>query len=677
MSNSKHEAIGVIGLGIIGRGVSGNLRRKGFQVFVWNRTPRPVPNFVGSPAELAELCDYIQIFVSDDEALLHTVHRLSENLAPRHIVIGHSTVAPDSMRAAAEIVGGRGARFVEAPFTGSKIAAEKGELVYYTGGNEEVLRRAHPILEASSKEIVEIGELGQATVIKIATNMVTAASVQATAEALAIVQALGVPLEKFVQAMQANASHSTTLAMKMPKMIQRDFEPHFSIKHMLKDIQIANQLGLSHYLELGATAAAHDQLMEQMQWGRGDDDFSAVARKYLPETQSRDYGEPQLPEREEQASPEAIAPGVEAAPVLAEISSLPSDVAATIDSTGNGKVNEALRWRGGFLTQLLRRGLQLRKLLGARLVQRGMTQPLQHKEGAFLDLSGRTTLRVTGSDRLRFLNGQITNDVRKAYEAVAIEACVLNAKGKMNAHVFVSAGPECFWIDADPELREALPARLERYVIADDVQIEDDTDRFSIFHVLSQTAPNLSDCRIVSVRRFADPGWDVWTDAARHDGISQQLLSAFDPVDSAAAETMRIEQGIPRWGRELTDEIIPIEANLEERTVDYEKGCYIGQEVISRIKMSGQTNKRLRGLISLDDVPLKAGIRLVSMAEKGKAAGWITSATRSEKIGKEIALGYVKRGLNNPGVNLDALAPERRYLRPFSAEHVPSICRAT
>src|SRR5438034_946607 len=478
MSNSKHEAIGVIGLGIIGRGVSGNLRRKGFQVFVWNRTPRPVPNFVGSPAELAELCDYLQIFVSDDEALLYSAHQLSENLAPRHIVIGHLTVAPDSMQAAAEIVGRSGARFVEAPFTGSKVAAEKGELVYYAGGNEEALRQARPILEASSKEILEIGGVGQATVIKIATNMVTAASVQATAEALAVVQALGVPLEKFAQAMQANASHSTTLAMKMPKMIKRDFEPHFSIKHMLKDMQIANQLGLSYYLELGATAAEHDQLMEQMQWGRGDDDFSAVARKYLPETKSRDYGKPQLPEQEEQASPEAIAPGVEAAPVLAEISSLPSDVAATIDSTGNGKVNETLRWRGGFLTQLLRRGLQLRKLLGGRLVQRGMTQPLQHKEGAFLDLSGRTTLRVTGSDRLRFLNGQITNDVRKAYEAVAIEACVLNAKGKMNAHVFVSAGPECFWIDADLELREALPARLERYVIADDVQIEDDTDRF-------------------------------------------------------------------------------------------------------------------------------------------------------------------------------------------------------
>jgi 3-hydroxyisobutyrate dehydrogenase-like beta-hydroxyacid dehydrogenase len=367
MSHSKHETIGVIGLGIIGRGVSGNLRKKGFQVFVWNRTPRPVPNFVGSPAELAELCDYIQIFVSDDEALLHTVHQLSENLARRHIVIGHPTVAPDSMRAAAEIVGGCGARFVEAPFTGSRVAAEKGELVYYTGGDEEVLREARSILEASSKEIIEIGELGQATVIKIATNMVTAASVEATAEALAIVQALGVPLKKFVHAMQANASHSTTLAMKMPKMIKRDFEPHFSIKHMLKDMQIANQLGLSHYLDLRVTSAARDQLLEQMQWGHGDEDFSAVARKYLPETESPDYEERQLPEQEEQASPEAIAPAVETAPVLTR-TSLP-DATATVNSAGSGEVKGAIPWRRGFLTQLLRRGRQL------------LRQPVSSKEG--------------------------------------------------------------------------------------------------------------------------------------------------------------------------------------------------------------------------------------------------------------------------------------------------------
>src|SRR5437867_1966550 len=121
----------------------------------------------------------------------------------------------------------------------------------------------------------------------------------------------------------------------------------------------------------------------------------------------------------------------------------------------------------------------------ACLVERKMTAPLQTRQNAFLDSSERTKLRVTGSDRLRFLNGQITNDVRKATETVAIEACVLNAKGRINAHIFVSAGPDCFWVDADPELRETLVARLERYVVADDVQSEDVTDRLSICNLLS------------------------------------------------------------------------------------------------------------------------------------------------------------------------------------------------
>src|SRR4029077_6484494 len=300
----KHTNIGVIGLGIIGWAIAGHLRRKGFSVFVWNRSPRPVPNFVGSPGELASLCNYIQIFVSDDDALLQTVEQLSEKLTPRHVVFAHSTVAPDSMRAAADIVERRGARFVEACFTGSKGAAEQGELVYYVGGTDEALREGRPILEASSKEILHIGPVGQASAIKVATNMVSAASVQAAAEALALVQAEGLPLEKFVEAMRVNASYSGTLAMKLPKMIGRDFAPHFSVKHMLKDVQIASQIALLHYLDLGVTAAARDQLFEQMQWGRGDEDYSAVLRKYLHEPSPGFSEEPQMPEEHQPAGRE-------------------------------------------------------------------------------------------------------------------------------------------------------------------------------------------------------------------------------------------------------------------------------------------------------------------------------------------------------------------------------------
>ena len=278
----------------------------------------------------------------------------------------------------------------------------------------------------------------------------------------------------------------------------------------------------------------------------------------------------------------------------------------------------------------------------------------QSKQAIFLDLSGRAKFCITGTDRLRFLNGQITNDVRKATETSAIEACILNAKGKTDAHIYVSASGESFWIDAAADLRETLKVRLERYVIADDVQIEDVTDQFSLFHALSQQSPTPENGRIVSVRRFAEPGWDMWGDAAQHRVSLEELSSQWALCDSEAAEVMRIEEGIPSWGRELTNDIIPIEANLEQRAIDYQKGCYIGQEVISRIKMSGQTNKRLCGLISLDDLPLQPDMKLAAPPAPGKEVGWITSVTRSKRLGKEIALGYVKRGFNSAGTRLDA-----------------------
>jgi tRNA-modifying protein YgfZ len=279
-------------------------------------------------------------------------------------------------------------------------------------------------------------------------------------------------------------------------------------------------------------------------------------------------------------------------------------------------------------------------------------------DGAVFDLSARVKLRVSGADRVRFLNGQLTNDVRKASESNAIEGCILNPKGKMEAHVFLGANKDGFFVDADVELRESLQSRLERYIIADDVQIEDVTDRLSILHVLASDRPASTDCGIASANRFAVGGWDIWVTAKRRDEIFDQLSEQLRFCDCDCAEVFRIEQGIPRWGRELTGEIIPIEANLEERCIDYEKGCYIGQETISRMKMSGQQNKKLCGLVPLLDSPLLAGMRLFPAAETSKEAGWITSAAQSSRLGKYIALGYVKRGFNSTGSKLDAIAPD-------------------
>ncbi len=302
-----------------------------------------------------------------------------------------------------------------------------------------------------------------------------------------------------------------------------------------------------------------------------------------------------------------------------------------------------------------------------------MTQGSETGRAVVIDLSTRAKFRITGADRFRFLNGQITNDLRKASDAVAIEACVLNAKGKLNAHIFVAAFNEAFLIDTEPELRETLRERLERYVIADDVEIEDVTHKFSLFHVVTKESPTLEASRIISVHRFATPGWDIWSETARHDLLKRELSLAFPFMDPASANVMRIEQGLPRWGCELTEEIIPIEANLEQRTVDYEKGCYIGQEVISRMKMSGQTNKRLCGLISLNDSPLKKGTKLAVPSASGKEAGWITSATRSQRLGKEIALGYVKRGFNNPGVKLEAVSLDSPCAIPVEVVSLPFL----
>ncbi|MGI8958073.1 MAG: NAD(P)-binding domain-containing protein [Chthoniobacterales bacterium] len=312
MARSKNKNVGLIGLGIIGSRVAAALRDQGFQVFVWNRTPRLEQNFLGSPVEVAELCDVIQIFVADDEALLETVKQLLPGLTAKHVVTAHCTVAPESMRAAAEIVEGCGARFLEAPFTGSKVAAGNGQLVYYIGGDEATLKEVRPVLEGSSKEIIMIGKIGDASVMKVATNIVTAATAQIAAEALALVRKSGIPPELFAQAMKYNASNSATLEMKLPLILAGDFETHFSVKHMLKDVRIASALAKNHSLELPVTEASGDMLLAELKQGRGDADYSSVAQKYFPAAKKTPPPEPAPAMKEappqKPATPEAKSP---------------------------------------------------------------------------------------------------------------------------------------------------------------------------------------------------------------------------------------------------------------------------------------------------------------------------------------------------------------------------------
>jgi len=276
----------------------------------------------------------------------------------------------------------------------------------------------------------------------------------------------------------------------------------------------------------------------------------------------------------------------------------------------------------------------------------------------FGDLSSTTKLRVVGADRVRFLNGQTTNDVRQANAGSTQESCVLNAKGQLDAHLFLFAPTDAIWMSADGELREQLRARLDRYVIADDVVIDDVTDDFALFHFCSAVQPQVAAAEFcLKSRRLTNNGWDVWFRTKEKEKILNRLSAIYEPIGPDEWEVLRVEEGIPRWGRELTPKIIPPEANLDRRAIDYDKGCYIGQEVISRMKMSGQMRQRLRGLISEQKEELISGM---SLAAGEKVVGQITSAVFSERLKLPIALAIIKRGFNEPGTKLVAAADGRK-----------------
>jgi folate-binding protein YgfZ len=266
----------------------------------------------------------------------------------------------------------------------------------------------------------------------------------------------------------------------------------------------------------------------------------------------------------------------------------------------------------------------------------------------FFDLSARTKLRVTGADRVRFLNGQTTNNVQKASPGATQESCVLNSKGHLDAHIFLFAISNEICIDADAELLGQLQGRLERYIIADDVLVEDVSGGFALFHVLAEMKPERVEAKFcVRSRRLGCDGWDLWVESVAAKETTDALTATSRPADENEWERLRIENGIPRWGHELTPDIIPPEANLAERAIDYEKGCYIGQEVISRMKISGQVRQRLRGLVS--EKGLYSGMEL---RVEEKVVGRITSAVFSSRANSNIGLAMIKRGYNDIGTSL-------------------------
>ena len=274
---------------------------------------------------------------------------------------------------------------------------------------------------------------------------------------------------------------------------------------------------------------------------------------------------------------------------------------------------------------------------------------LARSRGALIDLSARAKWRVTGADRVRYLNGQISNDVRKLEQGRAIHACVMTAKGKMSGDIFVSAEPEFLRLDAERALREPLAARLERYVISDDVALDDVTGEWALLHVLIGSGkvlpPMLTDVTQTTATRYGRPGIDLLVPRAGLTSLRQHLGEIFTLLDDELAGVLRVEAGVPRWGAELGEETLPAEAGLDRTSIDYHKGCYIGQEVVSRIKSLGHVNRRLCGFVSASSLAAGMGLRLPG---EEKPVGSLTSAAWSFGLEKFAALGYLKRGVDAP-----------------------------
>lgn len=274
--------IGLIGLGIIGSRVAENYRRAGHDLCVWSRTPRPLPDYVDSPQIVALECEIIQIFVNDGNSLTAVLREVGSALTDRHLIINSSTVSHANTMDAAKWVEERGGAFLDCPFTGSRDAAAAGQLVYYVGGSDVDLKRARSVLEASAKEILSLGEIGDATVLKLATNLVTAVTVQALAEALALTDAMGIPMEKFLTATEHNGNCSGLARMKVPTMMRQDFTPHFSLKNMLKDSKFALDLAQEHSLKLPALSMVSQCMQTQMNHGHGESDFGSLMNAFVP-----------------------------------------------------------------------------------------------------------------------------------------------------------------------------------------------------------------------------------------------------------------------------------------------------------------------------------------------------------------------------------------------------------
>ena len=279
-------------------------------------------------------------------------------------------------------------------------------------------------------------------------------------------------------------------------------------------------------------------------------------------------------------------------------------------------------------------------------------------ESFLAPLAPRALWKLSGPDSERYLNGQVTADMPKLTDGTATYAAVCTAKGRMEGDLSLARHGADFYMDAIPELRESLGARLDKYLIADDAQFEDLSEEWQLIHVLGTAMPSTPEGGfVIAHARFGLPGHDVWspaTSAAPKGAI----------VDADILETLRLEHAIPKWGTELGTTTLPPEAGPHMlAAISYTKGCYVGQETNARLKSVGHVNRSLVLLRADAATPPAPGTKLV---HDGREAGTITSSSFSPRLGKGIALAYVQRQFTADGTVLMCEGRPLTVIAPLS-----------
>jgi folate-binding protein YgfZ len=293
-----------------------------------------------------------------------------------------------------------------------------------------------------------------------------------------------------------------------------------------------------------------------------------------------------------------------------------------------------------------------------------------------IDRVERGRIVVSGADRASYLQGLLTNDIAALKAGEGCYTAYLTPQGRMIADLYVYELGDVMLVTVPKLQHRTVLDKFEQFLFTEDVRLGDASDSFSTIAIVGPDAARFlsesiaiaeSDllamaehaCRRslfegdpVIVTRVADtgePGYDVYVEAAKADAFRRIIEAGNVPfVDSDAADALRLEAGIPKFGQDMDEETIPLEAGIESRAISFSKGCYVGQEVIIRVlhRGHGRVARKLVGLLLDGEIIPPPG---ASVAVDGRDIGKVTSAALSPALQKPIALAYLHRDFLTPG----------------------------